>query len=495
MIDFGEWLPDQQAIASPLQVAKNVIPSAVGYSAVKNLGDFSLAGDARLQGIYSNKDSTGSIELFAGDAGKLYKFNTNNSQLADVSKSGGYSLGTDQYWNFCTFGNKIIVAGDTSQRLQFIASGGSQFADLASNAPQARYVAIVRDFVVTGFSGGQSQITWSGINDETSWTAGSNQSDFQIIPDQGHVKGVVGGEYGIIFMDNAIVRMTYVGSPLIFQFDTVETKRGLAFEGAYASLSPSEIFYLSDDGFYFWNGQQSIPIGAEKVNKFFYDDLKISNADRVTASIDPTRSIVAWGYPTGDGNPDRILFYNYAVKRWSFAEVTHDMLGSFQTASYTLEGLDSINSSIDALDISLDSRAFRGGQFVFGGAKDNKIAFFGSGNSLPAQLILGEREFSKGRLTNINRIYPYFDGGDVTVSLKSRNTMSNNVNISGTEGLVSLQSPFNDGTAGSLNNEGFIPTRSNGRFHTIQFDLDNAFSGSFEKISGYELELQALGRR
>ena len=35
MIDFGEWLPDQQAIASPLQVAKNVIPSAVGYLRLK----------------------------------------------------------------------------------------------------------------------------------------------------------------------------------------------------------------------------------------------------------------------------------------------------------------------------------------------------------------------------------------------------------------------------------------------------------------------------
>jgi hypothetical protein len=287
-------------------------------------------------------------------------------------------------------------------------------------------------------------------------------------------------------MDNAIVRMTYVGSPLIFQFDTVETKRGLAFEGAYASLSPSEIFYLAEDGFYFWNGQQSIPIGAEKVNKFFYEDLKISNADRITASIDPTRSIVAWGYPTGDGNPDRILFYNYAVKRWSLAEVTHDMLGSFQTPAYTLEALDNVNSSLDDLELSLDSRAFRGGQFVFGGAKDNKIAFFGEGNSLPAQLVLGEKEFATGRLTNINRIYPYFDGGNITVTLKSRNTMAN---------LVGLDSPFTNGTAGTLNNEGFIPSRSNGIFHTIQFDIDNSNQGSFEKISGYELDLQALGRR
>ena len=39
MIDFGEWLPDQQAIASPLQVAKNVIPSAVGYSCLLYTSD------------------------------------------------------------------------------------------------------------------------------------------------------------------------------------------------------------------------------------------------------------------------------------------------------------------------------------------------------------------------------------------------------------------------------------------------------------------------
>ena len=486
MIDFGEWLPDQQAITSPLQVAKNVIPSAVGYSAVKDLGDFSLAGDARLQGIYSKKNNTSSIELFAGNASKLYKFNASNSQLTDISKAGGYSLGTDQYWNFCSFGNKIIVAGDTSQRLQFLAEGGTAFADLSASAPQARYVTVVRDFVVAGYAGGQNRVTWSAINDETGWTAGTNQSDYQDIPDQGHVKGIVGGEYGIIFMDNAIVRMTYVGSPLIFQFDTVETKRGLAFEGAYASLSPSEIFYLAEDGFYFWNGQQSIPIGSEKVDKFFYDDLKISNADRVTASIDPTRSIVAWGYPTGDGSPDRILFYNYAVKRWSFAEVEHDMLASFQTPAYTLEALDNINSSIDALELSLDSRSFTGGSFVFGGAKDNKIVFFGSGVSLPATLILGEKEFAKGKMTNINKVYPYFEGGGVTVTLKSRNTMAIGTGSGDT---------FTDGTSGSLNSSGFIPTRSNGRFHTIQLDITDDLSGSFEKITGYELEIKSLGFR
>jgi len=72
--------------------------------------------------------------------------------------------------------------------------------------------------------------------------------------------------------------------------------------------------------------------------------------------------------------------------------------------------------------------------------------------------------------------------------------MANGIDSSGVN-LIAIEDPFTDGTAGSLNNEGFIPTRSNGRFHTIQFDIDNAFNGAFEKISGYELDIQVLGRR
>ncbi|BCV05595.1 MAG: hypothetical protein CM15mV111_220 [uncultured marine virus] len=31
-------------------------------------------------------------------------------------------------------------------------------------------------------------------------------------------------------------------------------------------------FYLADDGFYMFDGKESRPIGAEKVNKFFLED-------------------------------------------------------------------------------------------------------------------------------------------------------------------------------------------------------------------------------
>ena len=100
-----------------------------------------------------------------------------------------------------------------------------------SGAPAARHLAVIRDFVVTAnvtYSSAthRSRVRWSAINDATSWTIGSNQADFQDIPDAGHITGLVGGEFGVVLMEKAIARMQYVGSPLIFTFEKVETGHG-----------------------------------------------------------------------------------------------------------------------------------------------------------------------------------------------------------------------------------------------------------------------------
>jgi hypothetical protein len=45
-----------------------------------------------------------------------------------------------------------------------------------------------------------------------------NSSDFQDFPDGGIVRGVAGGEYGVIFQETAMRRMTYApGSPVHLQ--------------------------------------------------------------------------------------------------------------------------------------------------------------------------------------------------------------------------------------------------------------------------------------
>ncbi len=90
------------------------------------------------------------------------------------------------------------------------------FANLSASAPIAKFITVVRDFVVcanTYESAAQQQyrVRWSAINDETDWVENVNtQSDYQDIPDGGQIVGIRGGEKG--FVDAALTLQ--VMSPL-----------------------------------------------------------------------------------------------------------------------------------------------------------------------------------------------------------------------------------------------------------------------------------------
>ena len=46
------------------------------------------------------------------------------------------------------------------------------------------------------------------------------------------------------------------------------------------------------------NGDQVLPIGAEKVNRFFDLDLNKAFSDRITAAVDPFNTLAIWLYPS-----------------------------------------------------------------------------------------------------------------------------------------------------------------------------------------------------
>ena len=151
MIQFGEWLPDQPDYLNAGVIdAHNMVPAYNGY---RSLGDFvaySDSADSTILGIFSAKDSSGNVKLFAGDSGKLYIFNQTGSTLDDVSAVGGYSLNSEERWRFIKFGEEVIAAGGIGEELQkFNVSTDSAFSVLSTDAPKADFIAAVRDFVWT----------------------------------------------------------------------------------------------------------------------------------------------------------------------------------------------------------------------------------------------------------------------------------------------------------------------------------------------------------
>ncbi len=485
---FGEYLPDLPKLQNPgITEAKNVLPFGDSYRSMKSESIYSDALTAVNQGAYSPRDKSGTPFTYAGDAAKLYSLS--NASYSDVSKGGGYSTGSEEWWRFATYGNQVIATNYIDD-MQLITMGGANFADLSATAPKAKDVDIVKNFLVCVNTNDTTdglvpnRVRWPSLTDITAWTVSSTtQADFQNLEgDGGWNMRIIGGEYGVIFQERSIWRMTYVGSPVIFQFDEVERGRGTPAPGSVVKVG-NWVAYLGQDGFYIFDGQQSIPIGSNKVDKTFWDDVDANYLYKINAVSDTDNQLIYWGYPSAnntDGRIDKILVYNYSPNsrmRWSYIDgVDLESLFLSLTEGYTLEQLDTVNSSLDALVFSLDSRVWmNNGEVLSGFDSDHKQVNF-DGAAMDATIETTEAQIFENKRAHLTLVRPLVDGtgATTTVQIGERNLLSDS---------VSWQSEI------STNSTGYCPVRSNARYHRARVKV----TGGFDHAQGIDVVKAAEG--
>jgi len=470
-ITFGEWLPDQPGLVGALTNAKNVYPKAIGYGPVQDAVDYSGSASQTLNSVVAARDTTGATKVFAGGSTLLFLLDSTDLSLDNISATTYTS--TDR-WRFTQFGNNLIAANGHNTLQNYNLTTTGNFANLNASAPAAKFLTVVRDFVVTGYqSTYPTRVQWSGINDPTTWSSSAvTQSDYQDIPDGGDVKGVTGGEFGLVFLERSIMRMSYVGSPLVFQFDNISRNLGCYEENSVIQWQ-GITYFLGDDGFYACDGQNVVNIGAEKVNRYFFTTLKEANISDMSAAVDPTRNLIIWGYPVLD-NLYRILIYHIQTKRWSYADTDVNRIGSSSTPSVSLDGLDTFSASIDALETPLDSRVWLGGKLNFAGVRANKIITF-SGSPLSASIETSDIQ-QEGQSTLMTLAKPLVDNGSASVAIASRMLLNETVQ-------------FN--SALSADSENRIGLRSHGKYHRLQINP----SGNWTTAIGVDIEAQPAGGR
>lgn len=484
MLKFGEYLPDIAPLENPgLVNCQNILPASSGYQPFPGPAQISTNTiDARPQGAYSarGQDNTTVIYTFIGTVDKLYSFA--GSAFTDVSRMGGYATGAEETWEFVSWGYDVI-ATNFDDEIQTITLGGGNFSDLDSSAPQARHIGVVDNFLVVGNTWDAvdlfqpQRVRWAGIGSSTAWTVdAATQADFQDLKnDFGYIQKVVGGEFGLIFQERGITRMSYIGSPLVFQFDLVESNRGALAPNSVVKVGDN-VAYLAQDGFFVFDGQQSIPIGDGKVDETFFNDVDISNLDRMSVALYPNENVICWSYPSINATaaiPDTILLYNYSPGsnlRWAYAKIDNYILFNPISTAYTLDGLDAVSMNLDTLPYSLDSKFWQGSLNVLG-IIDTSLGLSAL-NSTPlnATIETGEAWLQEPNRTQISLIRPHIDRntGTVTAQIAVRNLESEAVSY---------------GPVCALNSAGFIPVRANGRFMRAQFNI----TGSFVDAQGFDI--------
>jgi hypothetical protein len=472
-VNFTDWLPDQPGVIGVLTNAKNVFPKQVGYGPVPQEEDYSGAASENLNSAVAGKTVAGAVRVFAGGSTKLFLVDSNDLSLSDIS---GTTYSATKNWKFTQFGN-LVLAANGAQPIQAadLSTTTISFQNVEASAPTAKYLTVIRDFVVTANqpASNPSRVQWSGINDPTTWSSSAvTQSDFQDIPDGGEIRGITGGEYGLVLLERSIVRMSYVGTPLVFQFDNIARNLG-CYEGQSVIQWQGTTYWLSDDGFYSYNGQQIEPIGAEKVNRYFWATMEESRLDEMSAAVDPFRNLVIWGYGSND-NTYRLLIYHWITKRWSYAETNVNRIADFSSPSFTLEALDTISTNLDLIPVSLDSRLWLGGKMIFGGVRGDKLVSFG-GQSKEATIETSDLE-TDGRFSMITLAKPVVDGGLASVGVASRNNLSVTPVFSGQS---------------QADSENRVGLRSLGRYHRLRVIP----SGLWRTAIAVDIEIQPAGMR
>jgi hypothetical protein len=471
-LTFTEWLPDQPGVVGALTNAKNVYPKAVGYGPFPNSADYSGAASQDLNNVVAGVDSAGTTKVFASGSTLLFLLDATDLSLDNVSALT-YTAVTDR-WRFTQFGNYLIAAGSPNTLQYYDLTTTGNFANLSSDAPKASFVTVVRDFVVSGRTPtNTNRVQWSGINDATTWTSSAvTQSDFQDLPDGGAVAGITGGEFGLVLCERSIYRMSYVGAPLVFQFDNISRNRG-CYEPNSVIQWQGITYFLSDDGFYACDGQNVVPIGAEKVNRFFFNDLSESVMTQMSAAVDPNRNLILWGYPSIE-QTYRVLMYHPQTQRWSYADTTVDRIASSSSPAVNMEGLDAFSASIDALPFSLDSRIWLGGKLTLAGVTGTKIVNFSGANKTG---VIETSDIGEGQTMMVTLVKPIVDNGSASVGIASRF-------------LLSEQPSFSAQT--NADSENRVGLRSVGKYHRLRV---TPTGDNWTTAIGVDIEMQPAGGR
>lgn len=467
---FGEWLPDQPGVTGAVTDAKNCYPVANGYAPIKSEADYSDAAGANLLITFAGKFG-GVSSLFAASTTQIYKFDSNDASL-DAATTTGYTA--VEGWDVTQFGAKMILANGQDKLQAWALNSSTNFADLAASAPIAKFVTVVRDFVVAANDGTDtSKVYWSDLNDETDWTPGSaSQADNQILPDGGDITGLAGGEYGLVFLERAIYRMSYAGSPFFFQFDAISRSLGCISNGSIAQYG-NLTYFLADDGFYVCDGQSTKNIGTEKVNRWFFSNAIPGEIPTgMSATVDPINKLVIWKFNNTFGGK-YLLMFSIDLNKWSYADTTATSIAYVLTPSATLEQVDNYNSSIDALDIPLDSRVFAGGQLLFAGVSGQKIISF---SGQPKTAIISTGDIDVGRST-VMLSKPIVDGGSGSVAISSRDNLAEQVE-------------FGSNVAADAENR--VSLRSNGEYHRLRLTPTGS---NWQTAVGLEFDVVKQGDR
>jgi hypothetical protein len=260
----------------------------------------------------------------------------NTSVITDRTPLTGFTPDPLNLWQFAisydtTLGNQIVAQVAPNLDCLCNSLGGELFVgDLLGTAPLTPVTSVPSNFNATGGVVALAPYTFVyGTDGYVAWSVPNAPDDFvgsgsgnAFVASQKIIKGMPlrGGPgnspSGLFWSADAVVRATFTGGTTpIFQFDTISTQTSIL--SANSVIEYDGVFYwCGTDRFLMFNGVVREVENNMNLN-FFFDNLNLSQRNKVFALKVPRYGEIWWCFPFGDSpEPNHAVIYNVRENTW-----------------------------------------------------------------------------------------------------------------------------------------------------------------------------------
>ena len=172
-------------------------------------------------------------------------------------------------------------------------------------------------------------VKWSteaaSLSPPNSWVesdATLDAGEYQLTDTPGKIiDGLPYGDSFLIYKEDSIYIMNYVGTPYIFSFKLLSPTVGLLTKNAVAEFEGGH-FFVGNSDCYITNGQQVTALLPNKMRREMFSDLNGDNYNKVFVVADHARNEMLACYPAGVSTiPNKALIWNWKDNTFSLRDV------------------------------------------------------------------------------------------------------------------------------------------------------------------------------
>ena len=337
------------AVGDIVQLDSVTLPGGTGFSnsdfedknfqviTVPSTSTFTITQSSNASGTVSTGGSL-SVKVFerVGPAEQSYGYGWG----LDSWSTGGWGSAASAssitlepgLWSLDNFGEVLIATIANGKTFTWNAGAASAFATRASTtttnfatganptstrvtliSPTTRHLIHLGTETTIGNSATRDNmfIRFSDAEDINSYdTSATNTAGTQRLQDGTKIIGALKAKETIlVWTDNALYTMKFVGAPFTFGFEQVGTNCGLIGKNAAVEID-GIAYWMSPNGFFLFDG--TVKTLACSVEDHVYENINVTKGQQVAAGLNNLFTEVVWYYPSSNADfNDKYVVYNY----------------------------------------------------------------------------------------------------------------------------------------------------------------------------------------